>query len=107
MAIVMLNIGILAIVPAFNSGIVTLKRSSMTATASVLADQQMELYRAVTWDQLALDTTALGTVDNTYKCDSVLGASCPNATTSEVTASCSSLTNQCNPSRALVGPDHH
>jgi type II secretory pathway pseudopilin PulG len=107
MAITMLNIGILAIVAAFNSGIVTLKRSSMTATASVLADQQMELYRAVTWDQIALDSTTLGTADNTYKCDSVLGGSCPNSTSSEVTVSCGSLTNQCNPSRSVVGPDRH
>jgi hypothetical protein len=79
----------------------------MVATASVLADQQMELYRAVTWDQIALDSTALGTADNTYKCDSVLGASCPNSTSSEVSTTCSPMTNQCNPSRSLTGPDHH
>jgi Tfp pilus assembly protein PilV len=107
MAITMLNIGILAIVAAFNSGIVTLRRSSMTATASVLADQQMELYRAVTWDQLALDSGSLGVADNTYKCDSVLGSSCPNSTTGEVSTTCSPLTNQCTPSRSLVGPDRH
>jgi Tfp pilus assembly protein PilE len=107
MAITMLTVGILAIVAAFNSGIVTLKRSGMVATASVLADQQMELYRAVTWDQLALDSTTLGTVDNTYKCDSVLGAACPNSTANEVTTSCATPTNQCTPSRSLVGPDRH
>jgi Tfp pilus assembly protein PilV len=107
MAITMLNIGILAIVAAFNSGIVTLRRSGLTATASVLADQQMELYRAVTWDQLALDSTTLGTVDNTYKCDSALGTSCPNSTSGEVSVTCASLTNQCNPSRSVVGPDRH
>jgi type II secretory pathway pseudopilin PulG len=107
MAITVLNIGILALVAAFNSGIVTLRRAGMTATASVLADQQMELYRAVTWDQISLDTTTLGTVDTTYKCDSALGASCPNSTAAEVQASCGSLTNQCNPSRSLAGPDHH
>jgi type II secretory pathway pseudopilin PulG len=107
MAIVILNIGILAIVGAFNSGIVTLRRSSMVATASVLADQQMELYRALTYDQLSLDTTSLGTVDNNYKCDSALGSSCPNSTASIVQASCSPLTNQCTPSRTVTGPDHH
>lgn len=107
MAITILNVGILAIIGAFNSGMITLRRSSMTATASVLADQQMELYRAVTWDQISLDTTSIGSVDSTYKCDQALGPSCPNATTSLVTASCSPVTNQCNPSRSVTGPDRH
>src|SRR5438270_13564382 len=105
MAITMLNIGILAIVAAFNTGIVTLRRSSLAATASVLADQQMELYRAVTWDQISLDNSAIGTVDNTYKCDSVLGGVCPNSTAAEVQAACSPVTNQCTPSRSLTGPE--
>ena len=107
MAITMLNIGILAIVAAFNTGIVTLHRSSLTATASVLADQQMELYRAVTWDQISLDSSALATVDNTYKCDSALGAGCPNSTTPEVTTTCTSpIPNECNPSQSVSGADH-
>ena len=107
MAITILNIGILAIVAAFNSGIVTLRRSSMVATASVLADQQMELYRAVTWSQISLDSSALATVDTTYLCDAALGGSCPNPASSEVQATCSPVTNQCTPSRSLVGPDRH
>jgi competence protein ComGC len=107
MAITVLNIGILAIVAAFNSGIVTVRRSGMTATASVLADQQIELYRALTWDQISLDSGALATTDNTYRCDSALGGACPNSTSSEVQATCSTLTNQCNPSRTLTGPDRH
>jgi Tfp pilus assembly protein PilE len=107
MAITILNVGILAIIGAFNSGMITLRRSSMVATASVLADQQMELYRALTWDQISLDSTSLASVDNTYKCDSALGASCPNATTNLVQASCASLTNQCTPSRSVTGPDKH
>lgn len=107
MAIVILNIGVLAIVAAFNSGVVTLRRSSLTATASVLADQQIELYRALTWDQLSLDSSSLATVDNNYKCDSVLGSSCPNSTSALVQGTCATVTQQCNPSRSLVGPDRH
>ena len=86
MAMVMLNIGILAIVAAFNSGTVALNRASKISTASALADSQMELYRAITYNSIALDATSLGSVDNTYKCDSALGASCPNSTSGEVTA---------------------
>src|SRR6185312_14631687 len=47
MAMVMLNIGILAVVAAFNSGIFALNRASRITTASALADSQMEAYRAL------------------------------------------------------------
>jgi Tfp pilus assembly protein PilV len=108
MAMVMLNIGILAIVAAFNSGMFALKRAGQLSTASALADSQMETYRAITYAAIGLDSTALGTVDDTYKCDSVLGAGCPNSTTPEVTQTCAGgapLTNECNPSRSVTGAD--
>jgi hypothetical protein len=45
-------------------------------------------------------------VDNTYKCDSALGASCPNSTASESTATCdASFPNACVPSRSATGAD--
>ena len=107
MAMVMLNVGILAIVAAFNSGIFALNRASRISTGSALADAQMELYRALNYSAIALDTTSLGSVDNTYRCDSALGGSCPNSTSPEVTASCSGspLPNECNPSRVVTGAD--
>ena len=107
MAMVMLNIGILAIVAAFQSGMFALNRASKISTASALADSQMELYRAITYNAIALDSTSLGSVDNTYKCDSALGASCPNSTSAEVTATCSGspLPNECVPSRSVTGAD--
>jgi Tfp pilus assembly protein PilV len=108
MAMVMLNVGILAIVAAFSSGMFALKRASKISTASALADSQMELFRAITYSAIALDGATLGTVDNTYKCDTTLGASCPNSTGSEVTTACagSPLPNQCIPSRTVTGADH-
>ncbi len=47
-SMVMLNVGILAIVAAFNSGGLAIQRASETSTATVVADKQMELYRALT-----------------------------------------------------------
>jgi type II secretory pathway pseudopilin PulG len=107
MAMVILNIGILAIVAAFSSSQIALNRASKVSTASALADTQMELYRAIKYDSIALDSTALGSVDNTYKCDAALGASCPNVTSGEVTTTCSGspLPNECNPSRSATGAD--
>jgi type II secretory pathway pseudopilin PulG len=108
MAMVMLNIGILAIVAAFNSGMFALNRASKISTASALADSQMELYRAITYTAIGLDSTSLGSVDNTYKCDASLGGACPNSTSGEVTRTdCASpLPNECIPSRNVTGADH-
>ncbi|HYZ20049.1 MAG TPA: prepilin-type N-terminal cleavage/methylation domain-containing protein [Gaiellaceae bacterium] len=104
-AMLMLNIGLLAVVAAFSSGIVSLNRASRITTASVLADQQMELYRALTYSAIRLDSTAVAGVDNTYLCDATLGGACPNSTSSLITATCSGPPDECNPSRVVTGAD--
>jgi Tfp pilus assembly protein PilV len=108
MAMVMLNVGILAIVAAFQSGAVALRRASHITTASAIADAQMELYRALTYNQLVLDSTQLGATDTAYKCDPQVLTQC--STTLEVTGTCSTIdANACNPSRLVttVGDRHH
>jgi Tfp pilus assembly protein PilV len=111
-AMVMLNIGILAIVASFNSGAVALKRASHVSTASALADKQMEGYRALLYSQIGLDTSQISGLDNTYRCDSVLGISCPNTVAGCSAASCADNTvptlscgsaNQCLATRAVSG----
>jgi hypothetical protein len=58
MAMVMLNIGILAIVAAFNSGAVSLRRASLVANATAIADTYMERYRGFRNCQIYIDTAA-------------------------------------------------
>jgi Tfp pilus assembly protein PilV len=110
MAMVLLNIGILAIVAAFNSGAVALRRASHVSTASALADSQMERYRALLYSQIGFDTSQTAGLDNTYKCDSVLGASCPNTVTACSSGTCADGTvptltcgtaNECLPTRTV------
>jgi Tfp pilus assembly protein PilV len=102
MAMLMLNIGLLAVVAAFNSGIITLQRASRVTTASVLADQQMERYREIKYDSIRLETAAATTADGdtTYRNDSA--RSYPTAM---VTGVCAGVPNECNPSRTAVGAD--
>lgn len=102
LAMLMLNIGLLAVVAAFNSGIVTLQRASRVTTASVLADQQMERFREITYANIRLDATAATTADGdaTYRNDTA--RSYPAAL---VTATCSGVPNECNPSRTTAGAD--
>jgi Tfp pilus assembly protein PilE len=111
-AMVMLNVGILAIVASFNSGAVALRRASHISTASALADQQMEGYRALVYSQIGFDTTQIGALDSTYKCDSALGASCPNTVSTCTSGTCADNTvptfacgaaKQCLPQRTVTG----
>ena len=111
-SMVMLNIGILAIVAAFNSGALALKRAGEVSTASVIADKQMELYRALKYTEIALDSTAVASAnaDQTYQCDiankintvGVCGGT--NQQTLQLTT-CATLTPQCNPRQTVTGPD--
>ena len=103
MSMVMLNIGILAIVASFNSGQLALVRASETSAASVLADKQMELYRALLYANIALDSSSVGTANaNTvYAADTAYSAS-------QVTVTCGSspLAPECSAMRTAQGPDN-
>ncbi len=102
-SMVMLNVGILAIVAAINSGGLAIQRASETSAATVVADKQMELYRALTHANVALLSSAVTTAgsDSVYTGDSAYSA------TQVVTASCpgSPTPNQCDPRRTTPGPD--
>jgi type II secretory pathway pseudopilin PulG len=60
-AMVVLQIALLAIIGAFGAGSAALGRASKLNTASVLADQQMELYRSMPYDAIGLDTAGAPT----------------------------------------------
>jgi hypothetical protein len=73
---VVLQVGLLAVVGAFGAGSVALATASHVNTASILADQQMELYRAMPYDAIGLDTTA--TTVSPYTADTTV---CPTGQT--------------------------
>jgi len=94
-----LNIGILALVAAFSSGVFALNRASQTSTASTLASSQIELYRAVRHIDIRLDTglVAVANTDTLYASDSAHPST-------QITAVCP-LAPECNPSRSTTGAD--
>jgi Tfp pilus assembly protein PilV len=98
-AIVVINVGLLAILLALNSGMVTLRRSAESSTASTVADQQIERYRARSFAAIYLDTTSLSATDSTYRTDSAYSAS-------QVSQTCSPLVAACTPSQTVTGPDN-
>ena len=60
-AMVILQVALLALVGAFGAGSVALGRASRANTAQALANQQMELYRSMTYDPIGLDTAGAPT----------------------------------------------
>ena len=99
-AMVILNVGLLAIIASFQAGIVTLSRASRVTTAAVLADQQMELYRAITYDSIRLASATIpGTAP--YTTDSAYSAS-------QITGTCTGppYPDECNASRSATGADN-
>ena len=73
MAMVMLNVGILAVVAAFSSGNAALYRANRISTSGALANKQMEAYRGLKYDNIVFVTSewTSAIADSTYTGDTV------------------------------------
>ena len=109
MAMVMLNIGLLAVVAAFTSGMWGLARAGNISTAAALGDQQMELYRELPIACIYLSSPP---TSGTYASDPAY------STSYQVTSGTGGLNSPCNiatlPTNStnanrtgVIGPDHH
>jgi type II secretory pathway pseudopilin PulG len=112
MAITMLNVGILAIVAAFNAGALALGRASKTSTATAVADTQMELFRGIKYANIVQTTSEWNsaTSDSTWTADTIYqqnmaNPQSPKALVSRVTTCPVTNTNACDPSFVVTGPD--
>jgi Tfp pilus assembly protein PilV len=114
MAMVMLNVGILAIVAAFSSGNAALARASRISTASALADKQLESYRGLIYDNIVFITSEWNAAlaDSTYTGDTAYTANmqspvAPKALVGTVTNCPTNVpATSCDPSYTVTGPDH-
>ena len=102
MAMTMLNIGLLAVVAAFTSGIWGLARAGSISTATALSDQQMELYRglpnACIYITSPPSSGTYASVTPPYSASQVTSG--PSCTTTPPTKATT-------PSQTVTGPDHH
>ena len=114
MAMVMLNVGVLAIVAAFSSGNAALARASRISTAAALADKQIEIYRGQDYDNILFTTSEwnAAVADSTYTSDSVYqqnmaSPQTPKALVGTVTT-CPTVVPAaaCDPSFTTTGADH-
>jgi hypothetical protein len=99
-ALMVLNIGVFATFAAFNAGALTLRRASHVATASAMADKQMELYRSLLYANLVLATPSTP-LDATYTSDTAATGSLP------MVSACPAENppEACQATRLATGPD--
>jgi len=102
-AMTLLNVAVLAIVAAFTSGAVALRRASETSTASALADAQIELYRALEYASIGVVAETTGT-DGTYTGDPAL-SSTTNVTPGDGHCPTGATATECRRSRTATGAD--
>jgi type II secretory pathway pseudopilin PulG len=116
-AMVMLNVGILALVAAFSSGTVALGRASKVATAAAVAETQMELFRGLKYTSIVQDTAewnlaiadATWTADSVYQNNMKAPITAPKALVATVTGgACTGapVPASCDPSRTVTGADN-
>jgi prepilin-type N-terminal cleavage/methylation domain-containing protein len=105
-AMMILSIGVLAIVAAFSSGAVALRRASGLSTATAIADTHMERFRAIRYSAIGFDGGELAQAgtDQVYTGDAPKDAA--GALVPQVVVTCASpLPPNCDPSRSVTGPD--
>ena len=114
MAMVMLNVGILAVVAAFSSGSAALARASRVSTGSALGNKQMEAYRGLKYDNIVFVTSewTAAIADSTYTGDTVYQTNmynpvAPHATVATVSTCPANVpASACDPSYTITGADH-
>lgn len=105
-AMVVLTVALLALMAGYDSAFTSMHKASRQTTAYTLAQNQLELYSALSYSSVGLDTTTLSSVkasNSTYTSDE---AGLTNASTaSDATLTCGTATN-CLPVQTLTGSDH-
>jgi prepilin-type N-terminal cleavage/methylation domain-containing protein len=105
-AMMVLTVGILALVAAYSSGYVALNRATRVSSATLIADQQMERFRALSYGGIKLNTACGSscTEDSTYTSDSTFNSA---AQVTGTTSPCSTTPpdSTCLPTQTKTGPD--
>jgi len=65
-AMMILSVGVLALASAFTSGAIALRRAGRTATATAIADAQLERYRAIRYCAIYLEPATVPAAGSSY-----------------------------------------
>jgi type II secretory pathway pseudopilin PulG len=112
-AMTVLSIGIGALLTLLGAGYVSLQRSERTGTANTLAENQLELYRGVSYPYIRLSASALGSVPagspymTANSSDSTIPPGTAASQVTDASQPCTAGdTALCAPVQTVTGPDH-
>jgi Tfp pilus assembly protein PilE len=99
-AMIVLTVGILALVAAYTSGYVALNRATRVSSATLVADSQMERFRALQYSAVQLNTSCGSSCaeDATFTGDTAYNPA------AQVTG-CTTTDPTCLPTQMKTGPD--
>lgn len=101
-ALTIINVAIFAMYAVFNAGSFSILRASRASTASALGEKQLELYRALVWSNIGLQSLALVLTDATHTGDSEWVSL---ASQTSVASCIASVAPECQPTQTVTGPD--
>ncbi len=104
-AMTVISVGILATIAAFTSGTFALQRASKLSTATAIADAQMERYRAIRYDAIALTQSSLDAAPADYATDPRYPIDPATRVVVETCATAPAQADACIASRSTTGPD--
>ena len=105
LAMTMLNVGILALVAAFQSGAFALQRASKLSTAAAIADIQMERYRGYKYCGILFTATDVAGVDQTYTGDTAAYTGTPFTPANDPKCLGATVPADSKPIQTITGPD--
>jgi len=122
-AMTVLAIAVGALLTAFSSSFIALRRGAVRGTATVLAERQIELYRKLAWYEIRIDGDQLASAPAPYLTASSTDTWFPTDPLTQVkdgaysgdpplTIDCAEPPNpvlepECQPVQYVVGPDRH
>jgi Tfp pilus assembly protein PilE len=107
-ATVVLSLAIMALMAGYDSAFLSLHTAAKQSAAATLADNQLELYSALSYSAIGLDTTTLSYVkaqNSTYTTDES-GLDGAAKATDHTISGCGTAS-QCLPVQTLTGNDKH
>ena len=105
MSMTILNVGILALIAAFQSGAFALKRASALSTAAAIADIQLERYRGYKYCGILFAPSDVASLDSTYTGDTVAYTGTPLTPANDPKCTTATAPADSKPSLTITGPD--
>lgn len=104
-ASVVLSIALMALMAVYDSSFISLHKAAQKTAAATLAQNQLELFSALSYDSIGLDSSKLTTAksDSTYSSDEA-SLTPSGGSDRTLTGSCSQT--QCLPIQTMTGSDH-